>query len=61
MLALKYSRNPEVAADAVQETCASVIQHIDNFRGQSRFFLGRLGSPSIMCECSSENRSGLSL
>ena len=38
MLSLKYSRNPEVAADAVQETCASVIQHIDNFRGQSRFF-----------------------
>lgn len=36
-LALKYTRDPERAQDATQESCVQVLRHLSQFRAESRF------------------------
>lgn len=36
-LALKYTRDPERAQDAAQESCVQVLRHLSQFRAESRF------------------------
>lgn len=36
-LALKYTRDPERAEDATQESCVQVLRHLSQFRAESRF------------------------
>ncbi|MCA9539919.1 MAG: sigma-70 family RNA polymerase sigma factor [Myxococcales bacterium] len=36
-LALKYTRDPERALDATQESCLQVLRHLGQFRAESRF------------------------
>ena len=35
-LALRVTRDPDLAADAVQEAFASALEHVDTFRGEAR-------------------------
>lgn len=36
-LALKYTRDPERARDATQESCVQVLRHLSQFRAEARF------------------------
>ena len=36
-LALRYTRDPERALDATQESCVQVIRHLGQFRSEARF------------------------
>lgn len=57
-LALKYSGDPDIAADATQEACVMAIRRLHQFRGASRFssWVGRIVINAVRMSYRSSSR-----